>query len=46
MQDPAWQPTFKLDNGEYYKARGAWTDLYDAILAAKHFVYITGDGLA
>ncbi|KAK9802796.1 hypothetical protein WJX73_007251 [Symbiochloris irregularis] len=41
-QDPDWQPQIQLDNGKLYKAGGAWDDLYQAILNAKHVIYITG----
>ena len=36
------QPKIKLASGNFYKAAGAWDDLQEAIINAKHMIYITG----
>ena len=41
-QDPTWQPNIQLDNGKMYKCGGAWDELYDSIMTARHMIYITG----
>lgn len=35
-------PTIKLGNGEPYREGALWKDIYQAILNAKHFIYIGG----
>ena len=42
LQDPSWQPKIELDNGVSYKCEGAWDQLYQSMLDAKHVIYITG----
>jgi hypothetical protein len=36
-------PTIKLGNGQPYREGSLWKDIYQAILNAKHFVYIAGE---
>lgn len=36
------QPQIKLANGQVYRTAGAWDDLQEAIINAKHMIYITG----
>ncbi|OIV97740.1 hypothetical protein TanjilG_12497 [Lupinus angustifolius] len=35
-------PRFLLSGGKYYQPGRCWEDIYNAILDAKHFIYITG----
>ena len=42
LQELSDQPEIKLADGSLYKARGAWDDLQEAIINAKHIIYITG----
>ncbi|KAE9603710.1 putative phospholipase D [Lupinus albus] len=35
-------PRFSLSGGKYYQPGRCWEDIYNAILDAKHFIYITG----
>lgn len=39
-------PTIKLGNGQPYREGSLWKDIYQAILNAKHFVYIAGEPLS
>ncbi len=35
-------PTIKLGNGEPYREGALWKDIYQAMLNAKHFIYVAG----
>lgn len=36
-------PTIKLGNGQPYREGALWKDIYQAMLNAKHFIYIAGE---